>query len=66
MEPEPGTNELVVTSLHPGVSREAVTAATGWPLRFADSVTETPVPTDAELEVLRNLRAETARAHGGE
>jgi len=66
MEPEAETNELVVTSLHPAISREAVTAATGWPVRFGDSVAETPEPTGEELDVLRTLRAETARAHGGE
>ena len=64
MEPDPITKELTVTSLHPGVSRETVAGATGWPVRFSDSVTETPEPTPTELEVLRTLRADTARAHG--
>jgi glutaconate CoA-transferase subunit B len=64
MEPDPQTRELRVTSLHPGVTRQAVEAATGWPVRFSDTVTETPEPTATELEVLRALRAATARAHG--
>jgi glutaconate CoA-transferase, subunit B len=64
MEPDPMTKELTVTSLHPGVSRDTVVGATGWPVRFSDSVTETPEPTPTELEVLRTLRADTARAHG--
>jgi glutaconate CoA-transferase subunit B len=55
---------LTVTSLHPGVSKEQVAAATGWPLRFADTLGETPAPGSRELEVLRSLRASTARAHG--
>ena len=38
LEPDPVTRELTVTSLHPGVDREQVTAATGWPVRFADAV----------------------------
>jgi glutaconate CoA-transferase subunit B len=64
MEPDPETRELTVTSLHPGVSKEQVAAATGWPLRFADTLGETPAPGSRELEVLRSLRASTARAHG--
>jgi glutaconate CoA-transferase subunit B len=64
MEPDPATRELTVTSLHPGVSREQVTAATGWPVRFAGALRETPEPGTRELEVLRSLRASTARAHG--
>jgi glutaconate CoA-transferase, subunit B len=66
MEPDPVSRELTVTSLHPGVTREAVTKATGWPVRFADAVTETPPPTATELDVLRTLRARTAAAHSGE
>jgi glutaconate CoA-transferase subunit B len=64
MEPDPETRELTVTSLHPGVSKEQVAAATGWPLRFAGTLGETPAPGSRELEVLRSLRASTARAHG--
>jgi glutaconate CoA-transferase, subunit B len=64
MHPEKGTNEFVVTSLHPGVTRELVTKNTGWPIRFADRVGETPPPTASELEVLRDLHARTAAAHG--
>lgn len=64
LRPADETNELVVTALHPGVSREQVGAATGWPVRFAAPLEETPPPTDAELESLRALQARTARAHG--
>ena len=64
LEPDAVTKELTVTSLHPGVTRDRVAAATGWPVRFSDAVGETPEPTAAELEVLRALRADTARAHG--
>ena len=63
LEPDPVTRELTVTSLHPGVDREQVTAATGWPVRFADVVTDTPAPSARELDVLRTLRAATADAH---
>jgi len=64
MRPEPETNEMVVVSLHPGITREQVVRNTGWPVRFADTVVETMPPTPEELGVLRNLHARTARAHG--
>ncbi len=64
MEPEPMTREFMVTSIHPGVTRGQLIDATGWALRFGDDVVETPVPTSAELEVLRDLQARTAKAHG--
>jgi glutaconate CoA-transferase subunit B len=46
-----------MTALHPGVTREQCVAATGWPLRFTDVVTETAVPSDHELSTLRHLQA---------
>ena len=64
MRPDAETNEMVVTSLHPGTTRAQVKEATGWDLRFADDVTETAPPSAGELEVLRELHARTARAHG--
>jgi glutaconate CoA-transferase subunit B len=64
MEPAPDTSELTVTSLHPGVTREQVQAACGWPLRFASTVAETPAATGQELSVLRDLQARTRQAHG--
>ena len=64
MRPHPDTKELQVVSLHPGVSREHVVEQTGWPVAFADAVAETPAPTARELEVLRDLQARTAAAHG--
>lgn len=66
MRPDPETKELVVTSLHPGVTREQVQEATGWELRFADQLESTPEPSDKELEVLRELKARTDRHHSGE
>jgi len=64
MQPDPLTQELTVTSIHPGVTREKITENTGWPVKFADRVEETPAPTAAELGVLRDLQARTKRAHG--
>lgn len=64
MAPDPESAELSVISLHPGVTREQVQAGCGWPLRFAADLTETPAPSDQELEVLRGLHARTRQAHG--
>ncbi len=64
LAPEPGSRELVVTSIHPGISREKIRAATGWDLRFANEVNETAQPTQTELGALREFLARTARAHG--
>jgi glutaconate CoA-transferase subunit B len=65
MRPDPATRELVVTSLHDGVTRQRVQGATGWPLRFADDLAVTPPPTVEDLAVLRDLQQRTARAHAG-
>lgn len=64
MEPDEQTRELTVTSLHPGISSAQVRAATEWTVRFADELGETRPPEPCELEVLRELRARTAEAHG--
>lgn len=64
MEPDPVTRELSVVSLHAGVTREQVQKATGWPIRFADTVIETDAPQPQELDALRALQARTAAAHG--
>jgi glutaconate CoA-transferase subunit B len=64
LEPNAESRELVVTSLHPAVTREAVQAQCGWPLRFSADLTETPAPTQNELEVLRALHERTRKAHG--
>jgi glutaconate CoA-transferase subunit B len=63
MEPDPVTKEMTVTSIHPGVTREALQAATGWPLRFSADVGETPTPTSEELGVLRDIQTRTKKAH---
>lgn len=65
MEPDPATNELIVTSLHQGVGRAQVVDATGWDIRFAADVGETEPATDLELETLRDLQRRTDEAHRG-
>jgi len=64
LEPEPKSKELTVVLLHPGVTREQVVEATGWKIKFADRVAETPPPTEIELKTLRELHARTKAAHG--
>jgi glutaconate CoA-transferase subunit B len=36
-----------------------------WAVRFADTLDETPEPTDLELGTLRDLQQRTAAAHQG-
>ena len=61
---DPAAGELVLVSLHPGVTVEQVRAATGWDLRIAAALETTPPPTPVELAALRGLQARTAAAHG--
>lgn len=63
-EPDPETREMTVTAIHPGVTREQIRSNTGWTVRFADHVIETPAPAPGELSALRDLHARTAAAHG--
>ena len=63
-EPDAVSKEMTVTSIHPGITRDQIAANTGWAVRYAANVAETPVPTAQELRVLRDVHARTARAHG--
>ncbi len=63
LRPVPQTKELVVTSIHPGVTREQIEQQTGWPLHFAEALEQTLPPTATELQVLRDLQARTEQAH---
>jgi len=63
LKPDPETKELVVTSLHPNVTREDVIEATGWDIRFSGQLATTPEPSAQELEVLRDLKAHTNAHH---
>lgn len=47
--------EAFLASVHPGVSVEEVLANTGWTLRLADELVETPAPTAGELSAMREL-----------
>jgi glutaconate CoA-transferase subunit B len=65
-EPDPETSEMTVVSIHPGVTEDQIAANTGWNVRFAPALKETPPPSAGELEVLRDLHARTRRAHAGD
>ena len=58
MEPDPESCELTVSALHPGVTPEQITDATGWRLQFADELNTTEAPTEHELSTLRALQAQ--------
>lgn len=52
--------ELVLMSVHPGVTVEEVRAATGWDLRIAEPLSVTPAPAE-ELVALRAKSADIER-----
>ena len=62
-EPDEVSREMTVTSIHPGASRRQIDDQTGWKVRYAAAVVDTPAPTPGELDVLRDLHARTERAH---
>ena len=49
------SREMTLASLHPGVSVDQVLGNTGWPLRIADELSQTPQPTDKELAMLQRF-----------
>jgi glutaconate CoA-transferase subunit B len=64
LEPDPASKELMVTGIHPGITREQIVEATAWPIRFAAAAAATEPPSEEVLEVLRELQARLRRAHG--
>jgi glutaconate CoA-transferase subunit B len=56
LEPDPDTNELTLTRLHPGITVDQARQATGWDLKVADSIEDVPPPTATELTELHRLR----------
>lgn len=55
LEPDPGTCELVLTQIHPGVVVDEAREQTGWELKVADDLRITDPPTAGELSALREL-----------
>jgi glutaconate CoA-transferase, subunit B len=64
LRPDSKTRELMVVSVHPGISRAQIRANTGWDVRFSDDCVSTEAPNAEELKTLRDLLARTAKAHG--
>ena len=50
--------EAFLSTRHPGVSVEDIVANTGWNLRVAADVSETPEPSEAELKAIREYDKE--------
>jgi glutaconate CoA-transferase subunit B len=47
--------EMRLDSLHPGVDLARAREATGWPLRVADPLVDTPPPSPVELRLMRDV-----------
>jgi len=63
LKPVDDSEELTLVARYENVSADAIRAATGWPLRVADSIDVIAPPTALELETLRDLHARTRAAH---
>jgi glutaconate CoA-transferase subunit B len=50
---EAQTHEMILSSFHPGVTVEQIKNETGWPIRIAQNVSETALPTEMELAAVR-------------
>jgi glutaconate CoA-transferase subunit B len=64
LEPDPGTCELTLTGVYPGVTVPDVRAKTGWDLAVSASLDVLEPPTAAELTALRQLQAATPGSEG--
>jgi glutaconate CoA-transferase subunit B len=49
---EEDTHEMFLAAVHPGITAETVLENTGWPLKIPGDLSTTPVPTEAELNIL--------------
>src|SRR5437764_9001369 len=63
LRPHPETEELQLCAIYPGVTVDAVRAATGWPLGVAHDLQVLPAPQPADLDTLRELHAATRQTH---
>jgi glutaconate CoA-transferase subunit B len=57
LRPDPGTRELVLAGIYPGVSVAQVKDSTGWDLAVSPDLSELAPPSAADLTELRNLLA---------
>ena len=49
------SGKMRLTTFHPGVMIEKIQTHTGFPLEISPSVMETPLPTEKEIDLLRNV-----------
>lgn len=47
--------EMILSSVHPGVTLNDIHKETGWSIRVSNKLSETPEPTPKELDILRQL-----------
>ena len=50
---DPETREMVLDSLHPGVTLDTIRANIGWDVKVAPQISETPPPTPEEIRIIR-------------
>ncbi len=60
---DPDTHEMLLRSWHPGGDAATVRANTGWDLRLTPDATATPVPSAAELRIIRECDPEGFWTH---
>lgn len=65
LRPDPASHELQLVAVHPEIEVGEVEESTGWSLQVSADLDVTEAPTDEELEVLRDLKNRTSRAHSG-
>ena len=52
---DPQTKEMTLTSIHPGISVDTILENTGWALKVAPDLSQTPVPQEDELDMLQRF-----------
>ena len=52
---DPVTKEMYLAQIHPRVTVEDVKKDVPWDLKVADNLTETPHPTDEEIDFIRRF-----------
>jgi glutaconate CoA-transferase, subunit B len=62
LRPDPGSGELVLAGIYPGVSVEQVRDSTGWDLTVSPDLRELAPPSTADLTALRQMLADEPAA----
>ena len=55
MRPHGASNELHLYNVHPGHTQAEIIENTGWDLKIAPGLSETPKPTSAEMDALHQI-----------